>query len=89
MGLMSIVAGTANKGDTENILNELPVSDNIKNGLFGEEGLFGDIFRLVQDYERASWSKVDEFVEKYRVDSQQIANEYVKCLKFMQQFYIK
>ena len=89
MGLMSIVAGTTNKEDIEGILKELPVTDNIKNGLFGEEGLFGDIFRLVQHYERAEWSKVDEFVEKYRVDSQLVASEYVKCLKFMQQFYIK
>lgn len=89
MGLMSIVVGTTSRFDIENVLRELPVTDNIKNGLFGEEGLFGDIFRLVQNYEHADWNKVDEFVEKYNVNPQHVAGEYVKCLKFMQQFYIK
>ena len=89
MGLMSIVVGTDNKAEVEGILKELPVTDNIKSGLFGEEGLFGDIFSFVKDYERANWQKVDEFVEKYKADSQLIASEYVHCLKFMQQFYIK
>ncbi len=89
MGLMSIVAGTSDEQDVANVMKELPVTDDIKNGLFGGEGLFGDIFRLVQDYEHADWQAVDRFIEHYRVDNQLIANEYVKCIKSMQQFYFK
>lgn len=89
MGLMSIVAGTSDEKNINNIMKELPVTDDIKNGLMGAEGLYGDVFRLVTDYERADWNKVEEFVKKYEVDAQQLANEYVKCIRFMQQFYIR
>ena len=69
-------------------MKELPVTDEIKEGLLGADGLFGDVFRLVVDYEHANWDKVEEFVKKYNVDAQQLANEYVQCVRFMQQFYI-
>ena len=89
MGLMSIVAGTSDEKSINNIMKELPVTDDIKNGLIGADGLYGDVFRLVVDYEHADWNKVEEFVKKYGVDSQQLANEYVKCIRFMQQFYLR
>ncbi len=89
MGLMSIVAGTTDEKSINNVMKELPVTDEIKNGLIGADGLYGDVFRLVIDYEHADWNKVEEFVKKYDVDAQQLANEYVKCIRFMQQFYIR
>lgn len=89
MGLMSIVAGTYSKENVDKIMTELPVTDDIKDGLFGAEGLFGDVYRLVRFYEEADWDNVDLMIEKYRADSQLLANEYVKCIKFMQQFYIE
>lgn len=89
MGLMSIVAGTTDEKSINSVMKELPVTDEIKNGLIGADGLYGDVFRLVVDYEHADWNKVEEFVKKYDVDAQQLANEYVKCIRFMQQFYIR
>ena len=89
MGLMSIVAGTTDEKSINSVMKELPVTDEIKNGLIGADGLYGDVFRLVVDYEHADWNKVEEFVKKYNADAQQLANEYVKCIRFMQQFYIK
>ena len=89
MGLMSIVAGTTDEKSINSVMKELPVTDEIKNGLIGADGLYGDVFRLGVDYEHADWNKVEEFVKKYDVDAQQLANEYVKCIRFMQQFYIK
>ena len=89
MGLMSIVAGTTDEKSINSVMKELPVTDEIKNGLMGADGLYGDVFRLVVDYEHADWNKVEEFVKKYDVDAQQLANEYVKCIRFMQQFYIR
>ena len=89
MGLMSIVAGTTDEKSINSVMKELPVTDEIKNGLMGADGLYGDVFRLVINYENADWNKVEEFVKKYDVDAQQLANEYVKCIRFMQQFYIK
>lgn len=89
MGLMSIVAGTTDEKSINSVMKELPVTDEIKNGLIGADGLYGDVFRLVINYENADWNKVEEFVKKYDVDAQQLANEYVKCIRFMQQFYIR
>ena len=89
MGLMSIVAGTTDEKSINSVMKELPVTDEIKNGLIGADSLYGDVFRLVVDYEHADWNKVEEFVKKYDVDAQQLANEYVKCIRFMQQFYIR
>ena len=88
MGLMSIVAGTTDERDIGNVIKELPVTDEIKNGLLGAKGLFGEVFRMIVDDEHANWDKVEEFVEKYNVDAQQLACEYVQCVRFMQQFYI-
>ena len=40
MGLMSVVAGTTDERDIGNVMKELPVTDEIKNGLLGADGLF-------------------------------------------------
>lgn len=89
MGLMSIAAGSStDKENVSAIMRELPVTDEIKSGLFGAEGLYGDVFRLVRYYEQADWENVDAILKKYNADAQLLANEYVKCIKFLQQFCI-
>lgn len=87
MGLMSIVVGTTDEMNVDRVLDELPVSDNIRKGLLQEGGLFSDIFGLVLAYEQAEWDLVDDFTIKYMIDDKQLASEYVGCVKFLQQFY--
>ena len=85
MGLISIVTGT--KGEAlANALKTLPISDEIKNGLKGEGGVFSEIYNLVSCYEQGDWRGVDIYAKLCRTEPEALANEYLNSLRFVDGF---
>ena len=79
MGLLSIIPETSDK-TIPNIMDEFPVTDNIKNGIKGV-GVYGDIFRLTINYELGKWNLVDEFSVENQIDRSDISSLYVKSIQ--------
>lgn len=79
MGLLSIIPETSDK-TIPNIMDEFPVTDNIKNGIKGV-GVYGDIFRLTINYELGKWNLVDEFSLENKIDRSDISSLYVKSIQ--------
>lgn len=76
MGLMSVVVSQHD----ETTMNEMMLSQNIKDGLMRKECVYGDVFDFVLDYEQANWAGVDSFVQKYGLDSSAMSQQYFNCL---------
>ena len=66
VGMFSIL--DRNDPDFESLLNELELTDRIKNGLMDQQSLMGRILKVVQYYEQGDWKQVDAMVGLYGWD---------------------
>ncbi|MGN1111334.1 MAG: EAL and HDOD domain-containing protein [Oscillospiraceae bacterium] len=80
MGLLSMIVFVDDKTLSQT-LDELPVSDDIKNGVLRREGLYGDVFDLTLSYINGSWESVDEIAARYGLESEQLSEIFVECTK--------
>ncbi len=80
MGLLSMLVYC----DTENLektLNEFPLTEDIKGGLLGREGIYSDIFTLAYKYEKGDWDTVDRIAPVYGLNSSKISDTFLQCVK--------
>ncbi len=82
MGLISIVTS----GGDENGFEGLPISEEIKEGIQGTEGVFGDVYRLVNEFELGHWENVHTISQGLRIDLGVLANQYMISVKFANGF---
>ena len=64
----------------EEILAEVPVSDEVKNALLYHEGRCGKLYDLVLSYEAANWEKINALVEELGIPSNLITSIYFICM---------
>jgi EAL and modified HD-GYP domain-containing signal transduction protein len=50
------------------ILNEIPIADDVKKGLLGEENRLHDIYQYVLAFERGDWDLLSKQTAKLGVD---------------------
>ncbi len=63
----------------EEILGEVPVSDEVKNALLYHEGRCGKLYDLVLSYEAADWEKITALVEELGIPGNLITSIYFVC----------
>ncbi len=86
MGLISLM-NVFSEIPQEQMLDELPVSQIIKDGLTGKGGVFTAIYKLCRAYEAAKWDEVDVCAQKLGLDRSTISRIYVYCAEFVQKFW--
>lgn len=62
-------------------LEQLPISDEIKNGLLRMEGKAGLLYSLVLSYEKADWKNMSSAAEELKIPSSLIAQKYFDCVE--------
>lgn len=62
-------------------LEQLPISDEIKNGLLRMEGKAGLLYSLVLSYEKADWKNMSAAAEELKIPSSLIAQKYFDCVE--------
>lgn len=62
-------------------LEQLPISDEIKNGLLHMEGKAGLLYSLVLAYEKADWKNMSAAAEELKIPSSLIAQKYFDCVE--------
>lgn len=77
-GLMSIVIDHKFLG-SDDVIEGLPLSDNIKSGLRLEEGLAGEILSAVIAYDKGDWDKVESFRRSQGIDPDDMARISLEC----------
>ena len=68
------------------ILEELPVSKEVKSALLGVEGFYYDIYQLVLSYERADWQRVIQYAQTVGVAERKLSKLYIQALAWAQEF---
>ncbi len=64
----------------EDILSEVPVSNEIKQALLKHEGPCGALYDLVLSYERADWSRINGLAEALRIPTNLLTSLYFNCM---------
>ena len=80
MGMFSTLDYMVN-APLKELLDEIPVPDEVKVGLLTGEGIPGKVQKLVIAYEHADWKSSKELAEELGIPSKQLAQIYVDCVE--------
>ena len=72
----------------EEILEEIPVAQEIKDALIKKEGICGMLFRLVTSYENADWKNVKILSQQLGVPSGQLSQTYMDCVETVNEIWV-
>jgi len=87
MGIFSMIDTLMNR-PMEEILAKLPLSEDIKGALLGDEGHLRDFFELVLAYEKGDWDKTFVHADRLKINQPGLHNNYIKSLEWANQLLI-
>ncbi len=63
------------------ILDEIPIAQELKDALLEKKGLGGMLYELVLCYEQASWQRIDELAQELKIPTDMLTNIYFLCIE--------
>ena len=64
----------------EEIMEEIPVAEEVKTALVQGEGRCGTLYRLVLSYENADWEKTNRYAEELGIPGEILSGVYFACV---------
>ena len=86
MGMFSSM-GLLVDAPMEDILQEVPLNDTIRNALIRHEGRCAILLDLVESYERAEWDNIKKYAEELGIPGNYIAQIYFDCVEDVNQIW--
>ena len=86
MGMFSMMDRLTDR-PLDEVLMEIPISDNIKSALLGESGIMKRLLDLALAYERGQWDVVHDFAAAMGIKSEVILRLYVNALNWVEEIY--
>lgn len=86
MGMFSLIDAIMSR-PLPDVLGQMPIADDVKSALMGNEGKLNDIYQFVLAYERADWKRFQELAEKLKIDEEGISTLYLKALEWANQSF--
>lgn len=80
MGMFSTL-GYMIDATLEEIFEEIPIADEVKNALIHHEGRCGILYDLVLSYEKADWKSITKCAEQLGIPTDAIAQVYFDCVE--------
>ncbi|MCP1102530.1 c-di-GMP-related signal transduction protein [Aequitasia blattaphilus] len=74
-------------GNMEEILDGLPLNDDVKIGLIDKKDVPGDIYRLIISYERAYWKQSKQLAKDLGLPVYLLAQIYINCIESVNQIW--
>lgn len=65
----------------EEILQEIPIVEEVKTALISREGPAGRLYELILYYEQAQWSEIKEIAEELGLHTNEMAQIYMECVE--------
>jgi len=66
----------------EQLLEDIPVADDIRDSLLTRTGIYSDLLRFYENYEYANWEAVSHFVEENQLDPSLVNDAYIAAVKW-------
>lgn len=79
-GMFSLIDALMNI-PIENILNDLPVSNDVKDALLGKDNLLSDLLNLITEYEKGNWNEVNGLIDKFELEEEYVSECYVEAIQ--------
>jgi len=86
MGMFSLIDAIIDTPLCE-ILEKLPISDELKRALLEQKGRMGEVYQLVLAYERGKWSEITELTEQFRIKEEGVPQFYLSALEWANQSF--
>jgi EAL and modified HD-GYP domain-containing signal transduction protein len=67
------------------LLEDMPVSDEIREALLDKGGQFRDVYEIVSNYENGAWEPMLEAVGRSRVNEEAVPELFLKSLDWANQ----
>ncbi|MSS10409.1 MULTISPECIES: EAL and HDOD domain-containing protein [Clostridia] len=71
----------------EEILEEVPVAQEIKDALLKQEGICGALYKLILSYENADWKAVKSLSNELGIPSSLLAQTYMDCVETVNEIW--
>ena len=65
----------------EEILEDIPIVEEVKTALISKEGLAGKLYELLLSYERAEWSEIKGLADELGLHTNEMAQIYMECVE--------
>lgn len=65
----------------ENILMELPISDDVKDALLGKTNILSELLKLIIEYEKGNWKDVNGLIDKFELDEEFVSDCYLDAIQ--------
>lgn len=65
----------------DNILSDLPISNNVKDALLGKDNILSDLLKLIIEYEKGNWEEVNELSDKLELDEEYTSECYIEAIQ--------
>jgi EAL and modified HD-GYP domain-containing signal transduction protein len=88
MGLLSLIDAFLDR-PVADILKELPISDEIKLAIQGEDNSLGRVLRLIVNYEQSKWDMVSEISESLKLEDSVVLDNYFTSIKWANDFTVE
>ncbi|MCL2661814.1 MAG: diguanylate cyclase [Oscillospiraceae bacterium] len=66
----------------EQMLEDIPVAEDIRDSLLSRHGVYSDLLRFYENYEYANWEAVSQFVEENQLDPTMVNDAYITAVKW-------
>jgi c-di-GMP-related signal transduction protein len=67
----------------ESIIRDLNISDEVKEGLIGEENILNTMLKLVISYGRGQWEEAGGYAKKINIDLNEVSSLYLETLNWV------
>lgn len=81
MGLFSVIDALIDKTMSD-ILSDLPISEDVKSALLGQENTLHAVYQLILSYEKGAWEQIGLFVNKLNLSDSELPEFYFDALKW-------
>jgi len=82
VGMFSLMDAMMNQ-PLESILEGLPLDNDIKNTLLGNESRYQKIYQLTLSYEKGDWTKVGELSKEMKLEEDQLPDYYKQSVEWV------
>lgn len=87
MGMFSLLDGLLDRPLSE-ILEGIPISEEIKRALLGEKNRFGLVYQYLLAYEQGRWERLSELGGRLRIDESRVSSLYLEAVRWSSGFLV-
>jgi len=81
VGMLSLLH-IAMEMSREQLLEDIPVAEDIRDSLLTRYGVYSDLLRFYENYEYANWDAVSQFVDENQLDPSVVSDSYIASVKW-------